>query len=606
MSFLKSLDSVEQYKQHLWSLTDKQRTSAESPYFLRRNTKDAELPNYAIAFIAELAGFSNPQSHLDPFASIYSPSMAVDLGATTSFFIDEAQSQLAKTMTADRCINITIGDGLFLLDTIVEKYDLITSFPPFGWTLKPEDKKLLQSPFSGTQDKSNLLIYKSLNLLSEDGVAIFIVPNRFFLHGNIEPVLERCGFYVDAIFSLAAGELSTTYIDSNIIILKRTSQDFTFFAELSDDSLLLQQIIDSYQTRTAEGVAFLIPRGSYKGAPALKLNNQIEALETQYKSYSAHKLGDISEMATCQTGGIFTEKKNTVYVPKIGKSKPIVELAVATMKHQNYLELKFDSTIVLASYMQSFFRSLMGSQYLESGKQGHIPTLSLTFLRGMMIPIPSLSEQRDIIATMSKLSNIKEKLTEFEDELSLNPTTSTEVLGQLDKMVAVIEGLTAADKIRSMIRNGESASLEFKETLSWNIHSQQKDIAMETACLKTIVGFLNAHGGILLIGVADDGSIPGVNFEVGKLHKNNIDKFQTSLKTLLKERIGAEFYPYFDVTIDHVGQAQVVRVNCRPSTPCFLINKQTKQEDFYVRAPAATDKLEGRKLIEYIEHHWPK
>ena len=37
----------------------------------------------------------------------------------------------------------------------------------------------------------------------------------------------------------------------------------------------------------------------------------------------------------------------------------------------------------------------------------------------------------------------------------------------------------------------------------------------------------------------------------------------------------------------------------------ILINPKTKQEEFYVRAPAATDKLEGRKLIEYIEHHWP-
>lgn len=38
-------------------------------------------------------------------------------------------------------------------------------------------------------------------------------------------------------------------------------------------------------------------------------------------------------------------------------------------------------------------------------------------------------------------------------------------------------------------------------------------------------------------------------------------------------------------------------------TACWLINTETKQEEFYVRAPAAIDKLEGRVLIDYIENH---
>ena len=255
--------------------------------------------------------------------------------------------------------------------------------------------------------------------------------------------------------------------------------------------------------------------------------------------------------------------------------------------------------------MESFFRSQMGCQLLELGKQVIIPSLSLAILKDMSVPIPSISEQKDIIATMGKLSKLKVKLSEFEAELSVNPTSSVAVLGQLDNMIEVIEGLTEGDKIRSMVRDGESTWLEFKETLSWNIHSQQKDVAMEIACLKTIVGFLNTDGGVLLIGVADNGSIPGVDFEIEKLHKSNIDKFQTGFKNLLKDRIGEQFYPYISVTINSVDGAQVVRVECRRSEPCFLMNPQTKKEEFYVRAPAATDQLEGRKQMEYISRHWP-
>ena len=607
MSFIETLENVGKYKQQLWSHDDKRRASSESPQFIGRHTGEAELPDYALAFIGELAGSSSSQTHLDPFASIYSPSMVLDLGATTAFFMNPTHGQFAEQLSSDRSINITIGDSAFLLDSEVGNFDLITSFPPFGWRLKPEEKKLLQTPFSGPQDKSHIIIYKSLKLLSENGAAIFVVPNGFFIQSNIEPVLESGGFYIDAIFALPPGALPHTGIPSNLIVIKRNFQKSTFFAELSDDHTSIQQIIDSYKERkTGEG-SLLIPRGSYKGASSLKLSHQIEVLETQYKSYSSHKLGDISEIKTCRTGASFTELDNTIYIPKIGNSLPVTSLKDTTIKHQNYLQLILDSNVVLAGYIQSFFRSLMGKQLLESGKSGYISTLTLSFLKDMPVPIPTLSEQRDIIATMAKLSKLKEKLAEFEDELSLNPTSSVSVLGQLDNMIEVIEGLTVADKIRAMVRDGESTLLEFKETLSWNIHAQQKDIAMEIACLKTIVGFLNASGGVLLIGVADNGSIPGVNFEVDKLHKNNIDKFQTSFKNLLKDRIGEQFYPYFDVTIDSVDGAHVVRVECRPSPsdPCFLINPQTKQEEFYVRAPAATDKLEGKKLTEYVRHHWP-
>ena len=41
-------------------------------------------------------------------------------------------------------------------------------------------------------------------------------------------------------------------------------------------------------------------------------------------------------------------------------------------------------------------------------------------------------------------------------------------------------------------------------------HSGKRDERLERAVAKTVAGFLNAEGGVLLIGVADDGSIPGI------------------------------------------------------------------------------------------------
>ena len=605
MSFFESLEIVKNYKKWLHSLDETRRLTAKSNRFTGPENTQGELPDYALAFINELLKRSNIQSHLDPFSSIYSPGMIFDLGETTFYFSNETKGLFAKESFTGRSANIVIGDSALLLDEVSREFDLITSFPPFGLRISSTERQLLKPSLPELKDKSHFIIYKSLQLLSSDGLAIYVVPNGFFIDGKMESLLNKEGFHIDGIFPMPSGALNHTSIESSLIVIKRGSEEFSFYAELSSDLSTLHETVASYVARKVGSTVSKIDNGTFKGAASLKLTRQIEALETQYKSYSLHTLGDISSMRICRTGSHFEDSKNCVYVPKIGTLDSIEDLSSASMKHHNYIQLSLDSTIVLSGYMQSFFRSVMGRQLLNSRRLGHISSLSLSTLRTISVPIPSLSEQRDIIATMEKLSKLKAKLNEFEGELSVNPTSSVAVLEKLDNLIDVLEGLTAADQIRALARNGESTLLEFKETLSWNIRSKEKDQAMEISSLKTIVGFLNAQGGTLLIGVADDGSIPGVNFEVEKLHKNNIDKFQTGFKNLLKDRIGEQFYPYFHVSIESVDCSYVVRVDCEPSSPCFLINPKTKQEEFYVRAPAATDKLEGRKLIEYIEHHWP-
>ena len=64
-----------------------------------------------------------------------------------------------------------------------------------------------------------------------------------------------------------------------------------------------------------------------------------------------------------------------------------------------------------------------------------------------------------------------------------------------------------------LIKRGESKTLEFKSTLRWNLRRRtaEDDKCITHAVLKTIAAFLNTEGGDLLIGVADDGSIVGID-----------------------------------------------------------------------------------------------
>jgi tetratricopeptide (TPR) repeat protein len=161
---------------------------------------------------------------------------------------------------------------------------------------------------------------------------------------------------------------------------------------------------------------------------------------------------------------------------------------------------------------------------------------------------------------------------------------------------------TDADKILQLIHAGESKRIEFKETYSLDVRTQSKEKHIEDAALKTIVGFLNAIGGDLLIGVADNGEIVGIETELAKLYKDSSDKLLLHLKNRTKDRIGEQFYTLFEKRIIKVNGRQVLWVECQPSESPVWLDKTS----FYVRTNPATDKLQGQAQHDYIMRHFGK
>ena len=80
----------------------------------------------------------------------------------------------------------------------------------------------------------------------------------------------------------------------------------------------------------------------------------------------------------------------------------------------------------------------------------------------------------------------------------------------IKQMVHSSSGKIFIKDIKSLIEDGEGLLLEFKETLRYDIRKNEMNKEMEKSIMKTIVGFLNASGGILLIGVRDNGEIIGL------------------------------------------------------------------------------------------------
>ena len=66
----------------------------------------------------------------------------------------------------------------------------------------------------------------------------------------------------------------------------------------------------------------------------------------------------------------------------------------------------------------------------------------------------------------------------------------------------------------------------------------KKDNDVEFAVVKTIVGFMNSKGGVLLIGVEDDGTIHGLEDDYKTLPKPSKDGFELHLRQIVQRTVG--------------------------------------------------------------------
>lgn len=153
--------------------------------------------------------------------------------------------------------------------------------------------------------------------------------------------------------------------------------------------------------------------------------------------------------------------------------------------------------------------------------------------------------------------------------------------------------------ISDILENGESNEVEFKSTLRINLHSGQKDPKMELAILKTIAGFLNTNGGILMVGVTDDGTLIGIDADGFE----NEDKMSLHLVNLIKGRMGPIILPFIHARFEDHNGCRVMVVDCsKAKTPVFV--KDGSLERFYIRTGPSTTELSPSQTQEYIKQRF--
>lgn len=462
-------------------------------------------------------------------------------------------------------------------------------------------------PHIETPRTSNLswnLIHQFSEMLSQKGLGFFIMTPRGFdtSQGDVFlDFLRTRQIYVVGYLKLpdTLYEPITSIKPVLMIVSRRVNE--VVIGELDSVHTIEGLVHELLNPGTYTKYLKLLPdiTRPFRGFGVLEVQDQIQRLESRYKDYKTVRLPDLLETHNRgRRDHQFEDLPNSLYLKLLSPHSSIsTDLEKLTGNMENYVQLVLKEGY-LNEYLKVYFESRLGQLVLKSlSNDGHLNRLNIRdLLEVTTIPVPSLSIQSKIVETYKRFSLLEEQVTILRSEISLNPE-SLSVLSKVDSILEITESLTEGDKIKSLVLQGESKSLEFKQTFELCLRQKTKQRYVEDSCLKTIVGFLNSDGGILLIGVEDSGMIPGIDDERTMFHKDSNDKYLLYLKDKIKKRIGTPFFRYIDTTTVEVDGKTVIEVICKPSDEEVFLD----EKEFYIRTSPSTDKLEGKELSSYLK-----
>lgn len=456
-------------------------------------------------------------------------------------------------------------------------------------------------------------IYKATNLLSDDGLAVFAIEPSMWSKewNNFEQELLKINVHLKALVRFPERDNSYgTAIRLNFAVFSKKAQNKLFIADPGDEKdaaeIAKNLISDIDSSNLSSGI--FVDRNSFIGFENYLVSKSIEKLNTEFKEYKQYKLSDLAmKIQLGRTGEELSDDSDSIFIPQLGTSDVVASLGEATIKHQNLIKVTLNSRLVLPRYAAIYFRSEIGKLSLQSVTKGFIPRVSRNDLSAITIAVPTIKEQEDIINTEEKLRELSTLIDRFSKELSLNPKKALEIQEKVSSEVGFFESLNDEEEVRTLVRNGETKKVEFKETFSYDKKSKKKEQFLEKSALKTVAAFLNTSGGVLLIGVTDEGEIVGINEELSKFYKADTlnkskDKFKLHLKDLIKSHIGESFHLKVNYELVDISDFVVCKIDVEEAEkPCFY-----QKKEFFIRTNPATDKIEGQEQHEYIQQRFKK
>jgi hypothetical protein len=173
---------------------------------------------------------------------------------------------------------------------------------------------------------------------------------------------------------------------------------------------------------------------------------------------------------------------------------------------------------------------------------------------------------------------------------------------------AVLDELRDIEKtadLELLIAGGESAPLEFKQTMRWDAELQQRSAEVLRASERTVCAFLNTSDGTLLIAVADTGELMGLDHDLqSSSGKKTVDEFELKFRGALSASIKPDPNKLVTLSFPYARGIQICSVAVsRAARPMFLVDGG-RLSFACVKGNASLSLTDVMDAYDYSRDHW--
>jgi len=201
------------------------------------------------------------------------------------------------------------------------------------------------------------------------------------------------------------------------------------------------------------------------------------------------------------------------------------------------------------------------------------------------------------------------KIENYEQFLEARRKTLAKHLNAFLEKITATEETVAPVSLEDMIAEGESDELEFKSTLRWDLQTGTINKKLEDVIMKSVAASANSQGGCILIGVADNGEILGLESDYHSLGDGDRDKFELHLRNLLNQQFGTGFVTSkIGIRFHTVGDKEVCHIEISPAKEPVIVTLKDKNgqpvQKFYARSGNSSQEISLAEMNAYIKERF--
>ncbi|MEK6960527.1 MAG: RNA-binding domain-containing protein [Nanoarchaeota archaeon] len=496
------------------------------------------------------------------------------------------------------------------------------------------------------------IIVDSVQSLKTSGHAFFIIdPGVLFRSPDLNTILGGMGFHIEAVLRLPPHILDSfpplpLFISISAItdnLEKTYFQDIDFLPISSsnprypsshtwDTSGFLQRFknkddsphIGPQTTSNKLKIGVWDTLKNFQGFDEYIIKNEMWRLTNEDKRFTKKTIAGLSKKVYLpeienDVDALFLDDPNSIYFPPLqymdvdsinqfetDNFEFTVNFTKSPDRPTKFIRIDLDDSKTLNLYLVYFFNTDLGKALISKLYQEGVlrEGISKDEIKNIEIVLPDLPTQLAIVEYLRKKERLDYEVQELHSLRSLHPKN---MAGHSDKLERCLDSLLdiTPETIERLIRAGESNTVEFKATLNRNIITGNADPDMKMVVLRAISSFLNSNGGILLIGVNNDGSIRGIESDID-FHE---EEYLRKIDGLVRTHITPQPIELVHSQTLECGGKKVICIECKRSDkPLFLDKiKTSKYPDgklFYIRDGSSSILLEGPDLLNYHYTHF--